>query len=107
MFKIISNLKARPDLSREEFLERWRNQHKEIILRLPCLIKYRQSPAIDHKNDWPFNGLAELWFNSLNDIRLAFSSDVADEMREDEKNIFSEITWYIVQEGIDLYPEGK
>lgn len=104
MFKIISNLKAREDLGRDEFLRLWENQHKEIILQLPGLIQYRQSPAIAHKTEWPFNGLAELWFESLNDIRIAFASDVADRMRDDEKNIFSDITWYIVSEGEVLVP---
>ena len=104
MFKIISNLTALPELSREEFIEHWQEVHKPLILALPGLIAYRQSPAIAHKNKWPASGLAELWFDSLGDIKTAFESSAADAMREDEKVLFSDISWYIVEEGPMLKP---
>lgn len=99
MIKIISNLTARPDLCRDEFIAHWQNIHKPLILALPRLVAYRQSPAIDHKTKWPASGLAELWFESLSDIRAAFESAEADAMREDEKLLFADISWYIVEEG--------
>lgn len=99
MIKIVSNLKALPKLSREEFIDHWQNVHKPLILALPGLVAYRQSPAIEHKRKWPSSGLAELWFDSLGDVKIAFESSEADAMREDEKNLFAEINWYIVEEG--------
>lgn len=104
MYKIISNLTSLPELSREEFIEHWQQVHKPLILALPKLIAYRQSPAIEHKTKWPANGLAELWFDSLSDIRAAFEGPEADAMREDEKNLLSNISWYIVEEGEILKP---
>lgn len=104
MFKIISNLTSLPELSREEFIEHWQTVHMPLILALPNLVAYRQSPAIEHKTGWPASGLAELWFDSLSDIRAAFESKEADEMRIDEKNLLSNISWYIVEEGEILTP---
>jgi len=104
MFKIISNLSALPGLTREEFIEHWQNIHKPLILALPGLIAYRQSPSIAHKTQWPASGLAELWFESLGDIKAAFESEAAVAMREDEKFLLSNISWYIVEEGEILRP---
>lgn len=104
MYKIISNLTALPELSRDEFIEHWQEIHKPLILALPKLVAYRQSPAIAHKTEWPASGLAELWFESLSDIRAAFESKEADDMRIDEKNLLANISWYIVDEGEILKP---
>lgn len=99
MIKIVSNLTALPKLSRAEFIEHWQCVHKPLILALPGLVAYRQSPAIEHRTKWPSSGLAELWFDTLKDVKAAFESPEADAMREDEKKLFAEISWYIVEEG--------
>lgn len=85
-------------MSRDDFVTHWNDVHKPLVDKLPGLIDYRQFPAIDHKSPWPFDGLAELRFASLGDVRAAFASPEAQKMREDEPNFLSDIQWYIVEE---------
>ena len=93
--KIIALLRALPGLSREAFLRRWQQEHPAVVWALPGLLAYHQTPAIEHRKSWPYDGMAELWFESVEDIRTAFSSPAAEPMRAHEKLFLDRIDWFI------------
>jgi uncharacterized protein (TIGR02118 family) len=94
--KIVSVIKRRPDLSFEEFVSHWQNRHPAFVTRLPGLRRYVQNPAVPHpRRTWPWDGMAELWFDDVYAIKVAFESAEADAMRQDETNFIDKQDWFI------------
>lgn len=79
--KLIALLKASPGLSRAEFGRRWVDGHAPLTLRFPKLKGYRINVAIDEfqeiEGDLPYDGTAELWWDSLEDMQSDFASPEA------------------------------
>ena len=98
MVKVIALIKRRQSLSREEFLHHWNVAHPPIIWSMPGVRRYVQNPAIDHRKDWPYDGAAELWFDSIRDVAIAFDSEAAGPMHEHEKTFIEDITWFLAEE---------
>lgn len=98
MIKVIALFQRRPDLSLEEFLSHWDHVHADFVRRLPGIRRYRQNHPIPHRDPWPYDGAAEVWFDSKGDVARAFASPAADDMREDETRFIAEITWFLVEE---------
>ena len=98
MIKVIAVIKGRSDLSREDFLRYWRDEHPHFVRQLPGILRYCQNPAIEHHKKWPFDGAAELWFDSVKDVAAAFDSEAAIALRAHEKHFISEIVWFLANE---------
>ncbi|QSR28788.1 hypothetical protein CFH99_24505 [Nocardioides aromaticivorans] len=98
MPKIIALITKQDELSREEFLHHWQVDHPPIVWALPGLRRYVQNPAIPHRTEWPYDGAAELWFESLRDIAVAFDSPQAKPMHEHEKKFIKDIAWFVADE---------
>jgi uncharacterized protein (TIGR02118 family) len=96
--KVIALLERRSDLSVEDFREHWQTVHAAFIRQLPGIRRYQQNHAIKHHTAWPYDGAAEVWFDSVGDVAKAFSSREADAMREDEARFIDNITWFLVEE---------
>ena len=76
--KCIALLKAAPGLSRAEFTRRWVEEHAPLALRMPRLKGYRINVAIEDQEiigELPYDGTAELWWDSLEDMKADFDSD--------------------------------
>ncbi len=56
-----------------------------MALRAPGLLPYRACPAIAGLNDdvAPFDGLAEMWFESLDAFRESFDDPFWERLRDD------------------------
>lgn len=80
--KLIALLKAKPGMSREEFARRWVEGHAPLTLKFKNLKGYRINVAIDEyqeiEGELPFDGTAELWWDSLEEMREDFASEEAD-----------------------------
>lgn len=81
MIKLIAFLKRKPGMTREEFAERWVNEHTKISARLPGLIAYRINIATERQPagtaDEPiYDGTAELWWNSIDEMEASFETDI-------------------------------
>jgi uncharacterized protein (TIGR02118 family) len=96
MLKIIALIRRRSDMSPEAFDRHWRESHPPYVTALPGVRRYVQSPALRHKRSWPYDGMSELWFDSLRDIAAAFDAPEAEGMREDEARFIDTIDWFIV-----------
>ncbi|QUH01812.1 EthD family reductase [Saccharopolyspora erythraea] len=98
MVKVVALIRRREDLSREEFLRRWQSEHPEFVRALGGVLRYVQNPAIAHRRDWPYDGLAELWFGSVEAVRAAFEGPAADALREHEESFIGRLDWFLAEE---------
>ncbi len=80
--KLIALLKAKPGMSREEFARRWLDGHAPLTLKFRKLKGYRINVAIDEyqetEEELPFDGTAELWWDSLEEMQEDFASPEAE-----------------------------
>lgn len=102
MIKLTFALRRKPEMSREEFQRYWRGTHAALVaeradvLRIRRYVQVHTSTEVDGlhrafqvRNDdcgEPFDGVAELWFDSLDDlgtddaaVRAAQAELLADE----------------------------
>lgn len=98
MFKIVAVIRKKSELTREEFLHRWNVEHPDYVRKLPGIRRYRQNPAIEHRKTWPFDGMAELWFDSVRDIAVAYSGEEAEALFQHEQQFLEMMDWFIVEE---------
>ncbi len=103
MIKLVFTLSRRPEMTREEFQAYWREQHAPLVSRHAEALRIRryvqthaqtselataQSAARGSEADL-YDGQAELWWDSLDDIAAAVSTptgqQAALELLEDER----------------------
>lgn len=82
VFKLIQLLTRDPDLSHDEFVTRWQGEHAELAERLPNLRKYTVSTPTRPAHG-EYDGVAELYFESEDAMKAAFSSEVGQELSAD------------------------
>jgi uncharacterized protein (TIGR02118 family) len=103
MIKLVFTLRRREDLTREEFQRYWREQHAPLVERHADTLRIRryvQTHARDTDLDAAlagsrggepsfYDGVAELWWDSLEDLVAAYSSEMGQaagaELLEDEQ----------------------
>lgn len=81
MIKLIINVVRKPGMSHEEFADYWRNKHGPLVKSVTEFTrhvrKYVQchltSSGIPLGTVGVFDGIAELWFDSVKDMEQAFS----------------------------------
>jgi uncharacterized protein (TIGR02118 family) len=103
MIKVIVLLQKRADLSREQFTQHWREVHGPIAQRLPGLRRYVQNHLAG--DNAAADGVAELWFDSSDDMQAAFGSDVGKETVLDGANFLSG-QQVMVAEEVEMAPMG-
>jgi uncharacterized protein (TIGR02118 family) len=103
MIKLVFSLRRRPDMTRDDFQAYWRDQHAPLVARHAGALRIRryvqthareselgaaQSAARGSEID-AYDGQAELWWDSLDDIVAAVSTpdgqQAALELLEDER----------------------
>ena len=92
MIAAISMMKRRPDLTLAQFRKHWLDPHGVMTAELPRVRRYLQSHCIEHPatnelaRTLGIDGFPELWFDSIEDRRVAYTSP-----RIAECNIDSEL----------------
>jgi uncharacterized protein (TIGR02118 family) len=103
MIKLVFSLRRKPEMTREEFQAYWRNEHASLVSRHAEALRIRryvqthalssevaaaQSAARGSEPD-VYDGEAELWWDSLEDVVAAVSTpegqQAALELLEDER----------------------
>ncbi len=102
MIKLVFCLRRRPELTREQFQEYWYNTHAPLVRKNAEVLRIRRYVQV-HTRETPMNkalqdsrkappeydGVAELWFDSLEDMAANRSPDAAAaagrELLEDER----------------------
>ncbi|WP_121822962.1 EthD domain-containing protein [Halostella salina] len=95
MYKHVALLVRQDGMSHEEFVEYWQENHTPIAREIEGVERYQTVLPTDPENA-EFDGLAELYFDSLDDLHAALGSpgsrdydptkEVAAEAREDVNN---------------------
>lgn len=89
MIKLVFSLRRREEMTREEFQRYWREQHAPLVERHAEALHIRRYVQV-HARDTPldeavagargsessfYDGVAELWWDSVEELMAAFSSD--------------------------------
>jgi uncharacterized protein (TIGR02118 family) len=102
--KLIALLKARPGMTREEFARRWLDAHAPLTLRFPNLKGYRVNIPLDEyqeiEGELPYDGTAELWWDSLEEMQADYASSEAEAAVADVKTFTSVLTHMYMREHV-------
>src|SRR5687767_6688134 len=103
MIKLVFTLRRRPGMTREEFQRYWREQHAPIVerhaetLRIQRYVQvHARETEIDdalsasrESEPGSYDGVAELWWDSVEDLIAAYSSEAGQvagaDLLEDER----------------------
>ena len=96
MTKVIVLLKKKNGMPSDDFRRHWREVHGPIALRMPGLKHYIQNHAAG--DDPPYDGIAELWFDTPADMQSAFTSEAAADAAHDAANFLADQHIVIVDE---------
>ncbi len=83
MFKVISLLKRRDDMSREEFYHWATNVHPQKGLKIPTLKQYHMNVARLDEPESAFDAVSEMWFENAMAFDEGFATDAGKAARED------------------------
>lgn len=112
MIKSISLLTRRPELTHDEFVRHWVNIHAPLAHAVPKLKRYVQSHIVAERTrpdietlDVDIDGIAELWYDSLDDLRYAMSTPEAKILHDDGATFIGRIKTYTIEERL-IIPTG-
>ena len=89
MIKRVSLVRRREGMSRDEFVAHWMGPHAEIVKQLPGLrglrfgVVQRWTPE-----DAAWDGVGELWFDSVEAADAAFATEPYASMLGDDRKLF-------------------
>ena len=82
MFKAMIMLTRRSDMTHEEFATWWTYEHAPLARTLPEVRRIVFN-VIEPSEDSPFDGVAELWFDSSEDFQAAYATEVGKAIAAD------------------------
>lgn len=104
MIRRLSLVRKRPELTRDEFLDRWTGEHVEIAKRLSGLRGY--AIHILDGEDPPYDGIAVTTFDSREQAERAFADlELAEGLRRTRDEFAASVEVYFVEEHIIVQEE--
>jgi uncharacterized protein (TIGR02118 family) len=103
MIKLVFTIRRREGITREEFQRHWREEHAQLVRRHAEVLRIRRYvqtharptdldealAASRGSEPRPYDGVAELWWESIDDLLQASTSDegrlAAQALLEDER----------------------
>jgi uncharacterized protein (TIGR02118 family) len=103
MVKLVYCITKKKGLTDEEFFRYWRNVHGPIGARIPRLRKLVQSRRITIPGDKfqpDYDGMAELWFDTIEDLLAARGLPEWKASRDDEANFIdhTKVAYFVTEE---------
>ncbi len=101
MIKRITLIYRLDGMSVEAFRKHWREVHGPLAAGTPGLRRYVQHHVVESRsrtNVLRPDGIAELWFDSLEDERRFFDSEGGRLQREDGRNFVGFSTTFLVED---------
>ncbi|MCC6535695.1 MAG: EthD family reductase [Burkholderiales bacterium] len=107
MIKSISLLTRKAHLSHEEFVRHWVEVHAPLAYDVPRLKRYVQSHILAERTrpdietlEVAIDGIAELWFDSLEDMQVAMASPQAKALHADGATFIGRIKSFTIEEKV-------
>jgi uncharacterized protein (TIGR02118 family) len=108
VIKIVTLLKRKAGMTREEFSRYWEEEHGPLVLRvIPEVKRYVQSHAVrlPGGGEPQIDGLAELFLDDLESLRALtdfYLSDAGKVIREDEEKFIdrSKMVFFVAEERV-------
>ena len=78
LIKRISFIKRKPGIDPGEFFHYWKDVHGPLVVQIPGIQRYVQCHALPSnyaKSEPQYDGVAELWFDTLGDLNFAMASE--------------------------------
>ena len=103
MIKVVYCITKKPGLTDAEFFDYWQNVHGPIGARIPGLRRLAQSHSVRLPGDarpGDFDGMAELWFDSVEALLAARQTPEWRRSSEDEQNFIdhSRVAYFVAEE---------
>ena len=105
MVKSISLLVRKEGITHEEFVRHWIEIHAPLAHAVPRLRRYVQSHILAERTradiatlDVQIDGIAELWYDSVEDMRFAMASPEAKILHDDGATFTARIKTFTVEE---------
>ena len=76
MFKAMIMLTRRSDMTHEEFVSWWLDEHAPLAAQLPGVRRITFNVVEDGYDEAGVDGVSELWFDSGDDFEAAYATDV-------------------------------
>ena len=112
MIKSVSLLTRKSEISHEEFVRHWLDVHAPLAHAVPRLRRYVQSHIVAERtrpdiaiHDIEVDGIAELWYDTLEDMQFANASPEAKRLHADGATFIGKIKTYTVEEKT-IVPRG-
>ncbi|WP_139172758.1 EthD family reductase [Halopelagius longus] len=83
--KMVILARRREDMSHEECIEYMEEEHAPLVQELPGLRKYQSSVPLN-PDEAGFDEMAQLWFDSPEEMNDAFESEAGRRVQEDAEN---------------------
>jgi uncharacterized protein (TIGR02118 family) len=112
MIKLISLLIRPSEMTKAEFLHKWRVEHAEMALTVPGLRKFvlniiLKEPSRPDVPDHPFtcDGIAELWFDDEAQMKAVLATEALQIWRAHGASFIGSIKAFLVEEQIVIAGE--
>ncbi|MGH8000041.1 MAG: EthD family reductase [Brasilonema sp.] len=101
MIKLICLINRPSDKTLDEFKFWWLNHHAKVAAKLPNLRRYKICTVVPESNDeMPFDGVAELYFDSREDMENAFASEQGQECSREDLELIGNRLAFITEEHV-------
>jgi len=98
MYKLIGLLKRPEGMSLEDFHNWWLKEHTTYVKRFPGLKRHVVNLATTA--DQPFDGMAEVWFETKEDLERVFTLQEGQTARQSATNHSSQMAILFTRENI-------
>lgn len=111
MIKVIGMVRKRDDMTHEQFRDYWLNRHSQLEKASLAVNPVRRIVANFWREDMigeaPFDGMVELYYDNIEDMRRIWGSGHDDEMRADEANFCSpDMRIFCIVEEVEIGSSG-
>lgn len=100
MMKLIALVKKKQGMSREEFRQYWLEIHTQLSTRIPGMRGYRINIALEEQDPGaaPYDGSAEIWWDSLEAFRHGNASTEGILAGEDTRHFCEKVEFIYTEE---------
>lgn len=100
MLKVISLLKRKEGMSREEFYNWALNEHPQLGMKIPTLKNYRMNAARLDEPEAEYDAVSEMWFDDAAAFDAGFGTEAGQAARADAMSHASKRVHVRVQENV-------